>query len=323
MTIKSISGWALDRACEIDFASAGFLGSLFRSSHERRHVIFTYLSAADPARRFGDDAALGVFLTNAGHDEILTAAVGVVPPGLRSCLSKSGDRPHPRRHYRYLPALLANARRSDMCEIIRKLALVTPERIQIIRALPKPMREVRLVTALRNVDDARDLARLYNLLIRAGVAEAALTQATSTITTMADIRRLASRWSQRISFPPHPVPATHGYVPIETGAALKDAAIRLRNCARNYIPRIMEERSAFALVAVGNSEAMVHLTRNGQSWELDALYGSGNCIPDKALEELATEHLTRNGLTRRVIRRVEREWACLRRLSGYHDYETD
>lgn len=323
MNIKGISGWALNRACEIDRKQPGFLGALFRSSHERRHVIFAYLSANDPATKFDDDAALGLFLTNAGHDEILTAAVGVSPPGLRTCLSKSGDRPHSRRHYRYLPALLASDRRKGMRDIIRKLDQVTPNRIQIIRALPEPLREVRLVTALRNVDDARDLARLYNLLIRAGVAEAALTQAASAITTMADIRRLASKWSQRISFPPHPVPAAPGYTPIETGAVLKEVAIRLRNCSRNYIPRIMERQSAFALVAVGTSEAMVHLTRSGHGWELDAVYGSGNCIPDKSLEELANEHLARHGVTGRVFRGAEREWACLRRLSGYHDYETD
>lgn len=34
MNIKGFSGWALDRACEIDSAHPGFLGSLFRSSHE-------------------------------------------------------------------------------------------------------------------------------------------------------------------------------------------------------------------------------------------------------------------------------------------------
>lgn len=323
MNIKSISGWALDRACEIDASSPGFLGSLFRSSSERRHVIFAYLSARSPATKFADDTSLGAFLAGACHDEILSAAFSSVPRGLRTCLARSGDRPHPRRHYRYLTALLASDRRRSMCDIVRRLGLVTPDALQIIRALPDALRDVRLVSALRSVDDARDVACLYRLLISSGVQEVALKQALSTIRTMADVRRLASSWSQRVTFPVHPVPGAPGYEPITNGAMLKEAAIRLRNCSRNYIPRIMEQRSSFAIIKHNGAEAMVHLIRDGDGWELDCIYAPGNCRPEAALRSWAESYLAKHGLMQRARRTVEREWSCMRRLAGHLDFETD
>lgn len=323
MNIKSISGWALDRACEIDASSPGFLGSLFRSSSERRHVIFAYLSARSPATTFADNTALGAFLAGAGHDEILSAAFMSVPRGLRACLARSGDRPHPRRHYRYLTALLASDRRRSMCDIVRRLDLVTPDALQIMRALPDALHDVRLVSALRSIDDARDVARLFHLLISAGVQEVALKQALSMIRTMADVRRLASKWSERVTFPVHPVPAAPGYAPIINGAMLKDSALRMRNCSRNYVPRIMEHRSSFAIVNHNGAEAMVHLIRDGDGWELDSIYAPGNCHPEAALRSWTESYLARHGLMQRVRRTVEREWSCMRRLAGHLDFEID
>jgi hypothetical protein len=321
--VRSFTGWALDRACEIDAANPGFLGVLFRSSRERRHVIFTYLSIPSPVRTFSDDGVMGTFLSGAGHTEILSAAIGKVPFGLRLCLRRSGDVPHPPRHYRYLCALLASKRRTAMCAVLRRLDQITPERLQIIRALPEPLRESGLVTALRCTDDARDIARLYRLLIRAGVEQAALTQSMSTIRTMAEVRRLVSKWGQRVTFPSHPIPAGLGYTPITNGAMLKESAIRLRNCSRDYIPRVMEQRSAFAIVSHNDVEAMVHLSRSHDGWIMDGLYGSGNCYPDSTIEAWVLKYLARHGVTLRASCNVEREWSCMRRLSGHIDFDTD
>lgn len=321
--IESFTGWALDRACEIDAVNPGFLGVLFRSSRERRHVIFTYLSIPGPIRTFSDDGAMGQFLSEAGHAEILSAAIGKVPLGLRSCLRRSGDVPHPPRHYRYLCALLASKRRTAMCTVLRRLDQITPKRLQIIRALPEPLRASGLITALRCSDDARDIARLFHLLIKAGVEQTSLTQAMSTIKTMADVRRLVSTWGQRVTFPIHPVLAGPGYQPITNGAMLKETAIRLRNCSRDYIPRIMERRSAFAIVSHNGAEAMVHLSLCNNKWELDGLYGSANSHPDGGLEAWVQRYLMRHGVGPRASRDVEREWSCMRRLSGHIDFDTD
>lgn len=144
------------------------------------------MSAANPTKKFEDDAALGLFLSEAGHADILSAAFGTVPSGLRTCLARGGDRQHSRRHYQYLAALLAHPERDSIRTIVRRLDPVTPEKLPIVRALPHPLRDARLVSTLRSVDDARDLARFFRLLVGAGVQEVALKQSLSMIRTMAD-----------------------------------------------------------------------------------------------------------------------------------------
>lgn len=322
MNITGFEGWLLDRACQIDEACPGFVGALLRASNERRHVAAAYLAVPDPVTRFADDSVLGAFLMRAGHDKILAAAFVDVPGGLRSCLRRSGDRPHSKRHYRYLVALLSSERTATV-RLLQLLDRIDPARLQIARALPDELQVASLAATLKYPNDARDLARLYMMLVDAGVSKAPLLQAVQAIRNMADVRRLVSKWSLKLTFPAHPVPIVRGYESITTGAQLREAAIRLRNCARTYIPHIMEGRSAFAVVTAGDHEAMVHLTRHGDDWALDNIYGPGNAAPEEAVEQFALRYLANHGVARRRVNRSERGWAFLRRLGGYHDYELD
>lgn len=100
--IVPIHGWLLDRAVEIDATHPGFAGHLFRASCERRHVVAAYLSRNQGSDCPQEMAAVGEFLMSAGHDDILRAAYGPIPPGLRGAISRGAKKVWPRRHYNYV-----------------------------------------------------------------------------------------------------------------------------------------------------------------------------------------------------------------------------
>lgn len=315
------SGWVLEASLALDNKCPGFCGHILRASHERRHVISAYLSMAKPARPFDCDRARGVFLMTAGHDEIIAAAFRDPSPRMRSALSRGGSQPYNRRYYPYLHALLTSKHRPATLRAIRSLERVNPTRLRIARALPSNLQHASLIEVLQSADQARDLAKLVQMIVTAGADEKAVTGALRLLRKGEDIRRFARRWSLRVRFPDHPVPPREGYLPIQDGISLDQMARSFANCSRSYTANLLEGRSAFAVVTVDDDSAVVHLVQHSGKWFLEDIYGPRNDDPAAAVVSWATEYLAAAGVSRRHVYRATGEWACLRRLAGQFAFQ--
>ena len=324
MTIVSMKGWLLDRAAEIDQDVAGFCGHVLRASSERRQVIAAYLSVGQRSDMRTTNEDVGTFLMSASHGAALAAAFGSVPPGLRGALRKAGPQPHRRKFYRYLHLLLTAPSRADLTWVITSSEQVNPSTLSILRALPADLRRPSALAAVESVRDARDLSRLLALLSEHGVCRTAMADAFATVATRRGVATFAHRWSMKANLPNHPVPASANYHPVERADQLRRLATRYRNCARNYVPNALEERSAFAEFIYGEAAAIIHLVQEGGRWRLDRCYGRNNLPPRPEVREAARTYLAQFGIEkrRRGIGR-EAKWAPLRRLAGHHDFEEE
>lgn len=322
--VAPLRGWLLNRAAEIDEQCPGFLGSLIRGSLERRQVTAAYLSLHAPRTRFQSDRALGEFLTTASHDVVLQAAFGSSPVGLRGALGRSGGRPHPRKFYRYLHALLLSSARPETRRMILTLEQVNPGYLRIARALPTDLRFASLVETLEDIDDARALAILVELLAGSGLERAELRRALRSVSSREGIHRFVVSWAFRTALPPHPVPGSDHYHPVAHASELRRLALKHRNCARSHLANVLEEKAAFALFRMRDKEAVVHLVNDDRGWHLDQVYGTANSRPESELAIQAMAHLARHGVVlRRSRQRPPSPWDPLRRLSGFENFQAE
>ncbi|MCK8458668.1 hypothetical protein [Sphingomonas faeni] len=313
--ITPFTGWLLQEAVALDDACPGVTVHLLRASFERRHVIAAYLSRRDCFRHFASSAELSRFLMTARHDDILAAAFGAVPVGLRSALSRAGPTPHGRRYYGYLNALHASKARPEMSHLLKTIACTGPKNLRIARALPATLRNGRVVTAIRDEATARSLSRSIDLMESAGADRRGMLEALGKATTFEDIRAWARRWAFKLNFPAHPVAKSPAYTPIESANDLKEMAVHYRNCARSYLTDVLDARAAFATISMGKESAVAHLIWERGRWWLDDLYGRRNAAPSKVLIALAHSHLADHGVLPRDAQPLPmRKWSCLRRF---------
>lgn len=314
---NSVSGWLLDRVVQIDVSAPGLAGAMFRCSNERRHVVACYLSLERPHTKFDDEAALGSFLIQARHHEILRAAFGSVPVGMRGALRRADKRTHPRRFYGYLFQILASDSRSATRALIAHLPRVNPAVLKTSRALSSDLQSPSLVATLRTSETARTVSRLVVLLEGAGVDRAAMCRVLTGAKSMEEVVAFASNWAFRAELPTHPVPQAECYIPIKHGADLKRLARRYRNCMANMLANVLDRRSAFALIRLDEAEAVVHLVSHRGSWQLLEICGPKNTPPSSPLRAKAASYLKSYGIEqRRRFRSDASKWQPLRRLVG-------
>lgn len=320
--VAPLSGWLLNRAVEIDEECPGFAGALIRASLERRHVTAAYLSLHSPRTKFGSVSALGEFLVTATHDDILRAGYGFLPSGLRGALGRGGRRPHPRRFYRYLHAIMASSARPETKRMILALEHITPGHLKIARALPSDLRLASLVETLEDVDDARALAILIDLLVVSGLERGDLRRALKSVSSQEMLHRFAASWAFKVTLPPHPVAGSDHYIPVAHASELRRLALKHRNCARRHLANVLEGHVAFATYRSGTKEAVIHLVRDEGGWHLDQIYGTANTRPASELAAQAMAHLARHGVVlRRSKQRPPSPWDSLRRLAGFENFQ--
>jgi hypothetical protein len=323
-TITPFTGWLLQQAVALDDEFPGLTVHLLRASSERRHVIAAYLSRQNCFRHFASPAEMSRFLLTAGHNDILAAAFGAVPVGLRSALSRAGPTPHGRRYYGYLHALHVSKARPEMSHLLKTIACTSPTNLRIARALPAALRKGRAVAAIRDEATARSLSRSIDLMESAGADRRAMVDALANVTTIEDIRAWARRWALKLNFPAHPVAKSPAYTPIESANDLKVMAVQYRNCARSYLTDVLDERAAFATISTGKESAVVHLIWERGHWWLDEVYGRRNAVPSRVLIALARSHLAGHGVLPRDMQSFPvRKWSCLRRFVGQFEFEDD
>lgn len=291
----SHSPWVIRLAVEID-QHHPFCGALFRMSDERRHVVAAYLCAKPPEAIEMKD--VGQFLLSAPHHEILSFAYdGDVPRGLRRALGRSGPSVQPERFYVLLVELLSLSR----CHITRCIAQVPRvdlDTLLAMKALPPEACSPKLVQAVTGSTDAEDVRTAFEVLVERGVDAEWFAGCLREVKTQRALSSVFQKAARRANAPPHPVPPSDFYHPIETGEELFAVAREFRNCLRNYTTSFLDEAqgNAFAVVSRSEHRTVVHLVRGPSGWKLEGLFKPRNRRPSRPTREWIEAYLEEHGI---------------------------
>lgn len=312
----------LEKVLCIDQQHVGFCGEFFRASVERRQVIAAYLALISPA----DDtlAEVGQFLSRSKHNAILREAYGQVLAGHRGALRRAGPVVHDERFYSLLYELLLEPPHDEIRRTIARLTSLDRKKLLILRMLPTSICRANVVEAIRDVSEANDIAAAFNLLISLDVEEDGLTAAIRGVRSTKDFAKLWQRWVLKVRSPyQHPVPSNVQYHAVTTAGELHSLAHKFRNCARRYLSTFLQGSDAFAVFEYENKQAVVHLRRDGDRWQLEGTFGPRNSRPPAGLELALQRHLMQYGVkVRQFEREKQTEWDSLRRvMEGDFDFE--
>lgn len=321
MKIIPADGWCLNLIVELDIASPGTAGAFLRASAERRQVVAAFLSSSAHPPEGAEGRELATFITSADHCQLLHAAYGKLPTGLRGALARSGPRPHGKLFYPMLNRLLASPSDKRIVTTIQQLDKVDLPRLLIIDALPPAICTLNLVKLLQSPEVARDVRKLVDLMVENGIESSALYQALHRVTTADQLSDLWDRWSLKSNLPPHPIATSDRYAPITTGNELRGLALRYRNCVNRYLPQALDGESAFAEFTDAGA-CVIHLKRYEGEWMVEGVHTKDNEAVAPELYSTAMRYLSDHGIRARP-RRYETigEWNVLRRLTRTSAWE--
>ena len=315
--IDPVLGWSLNYIAALDVHSPGVAGTFLHAGAERRQVIAAFLSSKPLPVSPRQAVEVAEFVSGANHREILSAAFGTVPCGLRGALARAGSQPHPRRFYRVLHEVLSDPELRAAAAVIRQLDWIGPHRVLVAQRLPPDICSPNLVAVISYPRTARDVANLLSLFSSNGIDRTALVGALRSVTSAKQLPEFWDRWSHKLTFPPHPVPMTEHHVPIANGFELRRIALRYRNCVRHYLTKIMEKEAAFSEAHWAGEDAVIHLKRREAIWTLEGIFGKGNDEVSPALRCALEDHLQEAGVViSPTWKNSEGEWSVLSRLSG-------
>ena len=311
--ITSHPNWVLRHAIELDH-HAKFCGEFFRASSERRHVIAAYLSANPPSEC--EASLVAQFLLRSGHNDILCAAYGKVPSGLRRALRRSGAVVHAEHFYSLLVEMLATGN-NHIARCISQVPHLDLDTLLTINVLPPTACSPNLVQAVMGKAEAEDVATAFAVLAERGVDADWLAACLRDVKTQSALSSVFQKAARRAKAPKHPVPASELYRPIETGEELFSVAREFRNCLRNYTCSLLDEGqgNAFAIATRGEHRTVVHLVRERSGWKLEGLFKPRNRRPSRPTREWIEAYLEEHGIIveRRKPRRPSR-WDSLHNI---------
>jgi len=204
----------------------------------RRHLICLML-AAEP---HGGPPIDVVGLMDLPVRKAIAVTLENAPAGLRRALEHLGEIAWSPEDYRALVQLLADP---APAKTLRHAEAIAPDLVRALAALPPDLREVGGVALRVTPAQAALLAETHAVLARrlspqvlaARVAAWGQAQTPKALFTLVveDFRR---------ELPPAPHPGTERLRPLETAAAIRDAARRYRNCLSDYLDSAVDQRAA-------------------------------------------------------------------------------
>lgn len=324
-TVAPLSGWTLDTIVELDRHAPGFAGTYLRASDERRQVIAAYLSIA-PLSFAGDGGAreTAEFLGRADHRAILCSGFGSAPPGLRGALARSGSQPHDRRYYERLHKLLSKPPHRELVRTISQLATLDHGRLRIAQRLPIEVCRANVVGVIGSIKEAGDIASLVELLVTHGADAEGLFAAIRKVESEKALAQVWKRWSRRLIFRAHPVPASAAYLPIVGAADLRRVGLRFHNCAERYVVGCLDGFDAFAEFRHAGKALVVHLHRHRGEWRVEGMFGKHNASPDPDIQAEALAYLSQHNVKPKPQRETSTgEWEVLNRLAHRFRFDLD
>ncbi|WP_029909124.1 hypothetical protein [Caulobacter sp. UNC358MFTsu5.1] len=283
-------------------AYAGVLAALWPAPHTpfvtaptaRRHLICLML-ATEAAEKHGGRPPVDVdLLLEAPLRKAVRLVLDPAPEGLARALERLGEIAWTPEDYRVLVALLADPKPA---KTLRHADRIDPLQVRTLGALPRPLRDAGGAAVRVSAAQAKLLAEAHALLARR-LPEAVLAERIAVWTRAPTAKTLfnlvADDFRRELPKPPHP--GTERLRPLETVAAIRDAARRYRNCLANYVDAAVDRRCAIYewLPAPG---AVIELTPDTYfGWRLDQARLENNKSVDDATRAAIVEELRGMGI---------------------------
>lgn len=225
----------------------------------RRHLLCLCLTQNEGA----DLAGAAEAILHGALKAAIAMALRQPPVGLKRALEHMGEIAWSRAAYLNLLNLMAHP---QVAKVLRHAPNIEAGRIEALAALPRPMLDAGGGRLGLDLQQARLAAEIYGgLIIRDGEDKA-----------IAACRRWAGAPSVKDalglmqddltpSLPPAPFVGTARLRPLKSHEEMRDAALRYRNCLRDYVHNAACGDSAF-YEWLGEPRAIVEITR-------DALFG--------------------------------------------------
>uniref|UniRef100_B0T357 Uncharacterized protein n=1 Tax=Caulobacter sp. (strain K31) TaxID=366602 RepID=B0T357_CAUSK len=256
----------------------------------RRHLICLML-ALESETRAPVDLAL---LMDAPLRKAVRLVVDPAPDGLTRALERLGEIAWTPEDYRGLVTLLADPKPA---KTLRHAQRIEPVQVRTLCALPRPLRDAGGAAARVTAGQARLLAEAHALLSRR-LSREVLAQRIAVWTRAPTAKALFNLVADdfRRELPKAPHPGTERLKPLETAAAIRDAARRYRNCLASYVDYAIDHQSAVYewLPAPG---AVVEVTPDSYfGWRLDQARLENNKSVDEATRAAIVEELRGMGI---------------------------
>ena len=220
--------------------------------------------------------------------------VDPAPEGLVRALERLGEIAWQPEDYRALLTLLADPKPA---KTLRHAVEISPAQVRTLSALPKPLRDAGGAATRVTAGQARLLAEAHVLLSRRlpqDVLAQRIAVWTRAPTAKALFNLVADDFRRELPKPPHP--GTDRLKPLETAAAIRDAARRYRNCLASYVDDAIDRRCAVYewLPAPG---AVIEVTPDSYfGWRLDQARLENNKSVDEATRGAIVEELRGMGI---------------------------
>ncbi|MBO9542911.1 hypothetical protein [Caulobacter sp.] len=205
----------------------------------RRHLICLML-AAEPLG--GPPIDVTRLMDLPMRKAIRLALEDVAPEGLRRALEHLGEIAWAPEDYRALVHLLVDP---APAKTLRHAEAITPDLVRALTALPKELREVGGVALRVTPAQAALLAETHAVLAKRLTPEVLDERVTAwglAPTPKALFTLVVEDFRREL--PPAPHPGTERLRPLETAAAIRDAARRYRNCLVDYLDTAVDQRAA-------------------------------------------------------------------------------
>jgi hypothetical protein len=256
----------------------------------RRHLICLML-ATETGRGAAADVDL---LLAASLRKAVRLVLDPAPEGLARALERLGEIAWAPEDYRVLIALLADPKPA---KTLRHAERIDPIQVRTLGALPRPLRDAGGAAVRVGAAQAKLLAEAHALLARR-LPEAVLAERIAAWTRAPNAKALfnlvADDFRRELPKPPHP--GTEHLRPLETVAAIRDAARRYRNCLANYVDAAVDRRCAI-YEWLPEPGAVIELTPDPYfGWRLDQARLENNKSVDEATREAIVAELRGMGV---------------------------
>jgi hypothetical protein len=314
---RPIQGWGLEALVTLDASHPSILRFALQASPLRRQGIFLALSHL----HFGTAEDLAARLTNTsadptGCDPLKTIGTALITmrvrdivqalhpgvDGLLGVIRKLGDDPlHPLK-YRTLVQMLSE-KDQRRAKVLRLLESITEFKLTVLhRPDPAFLSCLDLIESFRSTGSIEAFNAAVALIRRVvpNATDEELVASIKALGPNSTKEDWAQRWIAKALFPAlPPLDDDHEWVVLRSGAALRDAADRFRNCLKGHIGACALARRAF--VEWKPQPAIIELVvlcgvNGGYHFALEAIHGHQNGRVDPATISTVCRKLKRAGI---------------------------
>jgi hypothetical protein len=283
--------WLINKLYGKNHWCANYLNSLCLADHEfLRHLseqtpaYLHYVCLVHLAWRKNDTAIHPIYkqaqlLRTTNQKTLLSLLYSPYPLGLLNVLPKLGANTFTKNDYLRLIKLLRDPEKSPY---ILHVKSIKPYQLQWLEDFPSELhwRVLYSVKKTQNYAALKYLVKVIQKLDKSRYADALISL--KRIKTLSQLENWFRRHTQSLPFPQPPWNGNDWIVPIRTVKALREAALKYRNCLYDYPRQVL--LGEYYFYEVKNGPAIVAIVRDPIiGWRISEINGIDNQEPDENL----------------------------------------